>query len=213
MIRDLQGHVGVPHPSECVSSCVFLLASGVDRFVFGRVGVHRPYFTTLSTKLAPGEVSRAYQEQRTQITKYLHDMNVPSSLLDLMDETPPESVHYLTKTELAKYHLNAVDPIFDERRIADNAYVRGLTSAEYRQRLVEEDSICGTIEATCNSGTSEQTEQCRLQHMTCTQAVSWGLSIPEYLKRQKEAQRCPSFRESASLDAFMACIKSAMLGR
>ena len=223
ILRDLQSHIiiggfvstptGMDPTDECVSSCVFLLAGGVSRLVIGRVGVHRPYFTALSTKLAPAEVSQAYEQQRTMIIKYLNDMNIPLSLLDFMDETPPESIHYLTVTEIAKYHLNGDDPLFNERIIARNADVRGLTSAQYRQRLVEEDSICGTIDSTCNSGTSEQIQQCRLQHITCTQAVSWGLSIPEYLKRQKEAQRCGTVGESASVDALTACVKAAMLGK
>jgi hypothetical protein len=33
------------------------------------------------------------------------------------------------------------------------------------------------------------------------------------LKRQKEAQRCGSLGESASVDAFTACVKAAMLGK
>jgi hypothetical protein len=213
IIRALQARTVVPLPDECVSSCVFLLAGGVDRVVWGMVGVHRPYFPTLSTKLSPDEVSQAYEQQRTLIRKYLNDMNVPSSLLEFMDETPPESVHYLNQIELVKYLLNSVDPIFDERRIARMADVRGLTSSEYRQRVVEENAICGTIESTCNSGTAAQIEQCGMQHLTCTDAVSWGLSIPEYLKHHKEAERCPSLRESASVDAFVACVKAAMLGK
>jgi len=224
ILRDLQSHIiiggFIPTPTgmmeatgECVSSCVFLLAGGVSRLVIGRVGVHRPYFTALSPKRSPAEVSQYYEQQRTMIIKFLNHMNVPLSLLDFMDETPPESIHYLTAAELAKYHLDGDGPIFNERIIARMADIRGLTSAQYRQRLVDEDSICGTINATCNSGTLEQTAQCRDQHFTCTSAVSWGLSIPEYLKRQKEAQRCGSLGESASVDAFTACVKAAMLGK
>jgi hypothetical protein len=224
ILRDLQAHIiigGVgprnaagmyPTTGECVSSCVFLLAGGVSRLVIGRVGVHRPYFTALSTKRAPDEVARDYGQQRTIITKYLNDMNVPASLLDFMDETPPESVHYLTELELTKYHLNADDPIFNERQIARGADIRGLTSAQYRQRIVEEDTICGPI-SKCSFGPLEQHDQCLTEQLTCIEAVSWGLSIPEYLKRGKEAQRCGSLGESASVDALRACVKAAMLGK
>ena len=213
LIRELQATTAVPFPDECVSSCVFLLAGGVDRVVLGLVGVHRPYFPTLSTKLSRDQVSQAYEQQRTLMVNYLNDMNIPSSLLEFMDETPPKSVHHLNQVELAKYHLNAVDPIFDERRIAHMADMRGLTSSEYRQRVVEENAICGTIGSTCNTGNATQIERCGMQHLTCADAVSWGLSIPEYLKRHKEAERCPSLRESTSVDAFAACIKAAMLGK
>jgi hypothetical protein len=32
--------------ARCVSACVLILAGGVDRTVYGRVGIHRPYLET-----------------------------------------------------------------------------------------------------------------------------------------------------------------------
>jgi hypothetical protein len=211
LIRDIRAEVSVEPHDKCISSCIFLLLGGVERKLRGDVGIHSPYYSARSTKLTRSEISRANEQQRALIAKYLDDMNVPLSLLDFIYKTPPDSIHFLSRAELAKYHLNSVDPMFDERRSAFTAALRGVTSAEYQQRIVEDDSICGAFESTCNAGTEEQIAQCRLQRQTCTDAVSWGLSIPEYLKRNNEAVRCPSLRDSASVDAFVACIKAAML--
>jgi Clp protease len=208
ILRELNALVVVFVDGECTSSCVFLLAGGTSRLSLGRVGVHRPYFSVLSTKLAPAEVSRAYEEQRALIAKFLNDMHIPSSLLDFMEETEPEKTYYLTPAEVTKYQLNGRDPIFDEMQTARQAEMRGITSAQYRERVAEEDTICGTLDS-CYSDAKEQYEQCSSRRLTCIQAVSWGLSIPEYSKRQKDAQRCSSLRESA----LVACIKKAMLGR
>lgn len=42
-IRDLGALVMVEKHSQCLSSCVFILAGGASRFVQGIVGIHRPY--------------------------------------------------------------------------------------------------------------------------------------------------------------------------
>jgi hypothetical protein len=213
IIRDIQAEVSVEPHDKCISSCIFLLLGGVARKPRGDVGIHCPSYSTPSTKLTPSEISRADEQQRSLIAKYLDDMNVPLSLLDFIYETPADAIHLLSRAELAKYHLDLVDPIFDGRRTAFMAALRGVTSAEYQQRIIKDDSICGAFESTCKVETEEQIAQCRLQRLTCTDAVSWGLSIPEYLKRNNEAVRCPSLRDSASVDAFVACIKAAMLSK
>src|SRR5699024_8999956 len=44
-LRQAEARVFVAVPSSCISACVFTFVGGVERSVFGRLGIHRPYST------------------------------------------------------------------------------------------------------------------------------------------------------------------------
>jgi ATP-dependent protease ClpP protease subunit len=229
MLRELQAWVWVSE--ECSSSCVFLLAAGVQRTTLdARVGIHRPYFTNLSAKAPAADVSRTYAEERERIARFLSDMNVPLSLLEAMEATRPERILYLSKNELSLYRLDYHEPIFEERLVARHAAQRGITSAEYRKRSAQGIAICGdpnACEKILGPGGAaaaawpadalkiNQYFECTNNNFRCHEALTWGLSLPEYVKRREKADRCPEMPHAIETDKHLEtnCEKETMLAR
>jgi ATP-dependent protease ClpP protease subunit len=120
--------------SKCLSSCVFLLMAGLERWVISdEVGVHRPFFTDLNSQTDINEIKNMRLKGIERIRTYLTEMDIPTSLLDLMMTTPPNEIKYLNLEERKNFGLYGADPSWDEKRNAILASYYGLTSSEYRK--------------------------------------------------------------------------------
>jgi hypothetical protein len=142
LIRKYNLYTRVPYNWACESSCVFLLAAGVQRDVFGVVGIHRPYLVELKGAISVSDVAKMRKEINQQIRIYLDEMDVSATLLDKMLSTPPDQMRYLDHAELAELRLSIDDANFEEKMIAEKAAMYRLTSSEYRARNSEAKLIC-----------------------------------------------------------------------
>jgi hypothetical protein len=128
--------------SKCASACAFILAGGARRLVGAEtfVGVHRirsfyvytrvlrTYRMTSSRKrvVRQRRVARRMVETRTpqraydQIGRYFAEMGVGDPILTLIQATPSDSLHWLTRDELRTSQL-ATDWIDGERLLSDPA--------------------------------------------------------------------------------------------
>ena len=165
VIRKVDAKVIVPIGSECLSSCVFVLLAGVDRQSYGKVGVHRPYFGHLSELADAEAVRKARDHFLSGIKVYLDEMNVSPRLLDIMLSVLPENMRTLTTSELLELRIIGVDANFDERQVAKEAWIYGLTSAEFRKRRSIFLNTCPPL--TIDGGSDEflAREICQLQTM------------------------------------------------
>lgn len=114
--RDKSRHdraVVVNETSVCYSSCVFILAAGLQRIVYGKVGIHRPFASNPKNSL---DDSQQWLEKVAADAKsYLREMRVSESLYTDMLNVPPDQIHiFSSQTELNRYGLLARDPAFDE---------------------------------------------------------------------------------------------------
>jgi ATP-dependent protease ClpP protease subunit len=161
LIRKTELRIIVPYDSICSSSCVFLLAAGVKRTVVGKVGIHRPYFSALDY----GETYKSVQLKRERLAEtiknYLHEVDVSTALYEAMVAVPPESIRYLTDSEVAAFRLSGDDAAYEERNVATNAYMIGVDSATYRQ-LRQASKV-----------------QCKSLDMDCHDSVMFGVSTKE----------------------------------
>jgi hypothetical protein len=144
IIRQNDLSVIVSEVGYCRSACAFLLAGAVNRFVYGEVAIHRPYFSQLAQGLIPQQVDSKYKKLVQVISAYVQEMNVPQSLADAMLAIPPGQMKILTRDEIARYMLDQTDPAYDERRTARIAAAYRLDSNEYRRRGAIADSQCET---------------------------------------------------------------------
>ena len=133
---------------QCHSSCVLIYSAGVERKNPAEsarlrgdqsppstgIGIHQFYFLHVSPNATSEEITAARNKQKNQIRAYLSDMNVSAQLLDAMEAIPPERMRILKTSELHQYGLGPVDPVFDEKRVAREASLYKLTSAEFRKR-------------------------------------------------------------------------------
>ena len=119
----------------CASACVLLIAGAPVRVIFstGAVVIHRPYRSEARV-LGADSAQRAYEARNARISAYLHEMNIPATLLDAMLRVPSESGYRLSEDELFAFGLNENDPVYEEERNAEAAKRRGLSMSDYLGR-------------------------------------------------------------------------------
>jgi hypothetical protein len=164
--------------ANCQSSCVFVLMSGVMRFGFdsggsaSRVGVHRPH---LGEAEVGQDFLRSYRQLRSELEAYFDEMRVSRALLDLMYSVRPEDMRVLANSELEEL-LPIDDPVYDEQQTTVLAMRYGVTNSEIRSRNAQADVCRQRFNA----------KQIAFEDMEpCRQAILWGLTLSEYLLRDR----------------------------
>jgi len=150
IIRENKFHVMVGNKKQCLSSCVFILASGVRRDSAGRVGIHKPYFSDLNEKMNVVEIRKIREENLNKIKEYLKFMDISESMLDAMLSVEPNKMKILSDKELEHFRLSIPDANYEEKSIAKDAHEFNLTSAEYRKRSAVVETKCGNIASKLN---------------------------------------------------------------
>lgn len=179
IIRREKGFVMVHFDSKCFSSCVFLLAAGVQRMTIGDVGIHRPYFSALSNADDVSVVRAKREAINKRIRAYFDEMDIPQGLLDLMLSIPPGEIKILSKTELVSFRLSGDDPTHDEMETAQSAYQYNTTSAEFRKRAASSSAKCGTYSLAASSEAEER-------RYLCSQATLLNISVQEVQERRNK---------------------------
>jgi len=145
MLRELDAIIVVEKDGQCLSSCVLILAGGTTRGMYGRIGIHRPYFETPNKSPTSAEVSAAMARVRAKIASYLSGMNVDRTLADDMIKTPPEKIHFLTPNDLNHYGLLGRDPVSEETSSLREASKYGLSRAEHIKRRDKAREVCDPL--------------------------------------------------------------------
>lgn len=133
---------GVVVGTRCASSCVVAFAGAVKRSL-GGIGVHRPYLADGRT-LSSDQIEKEWRAVTGELRSYFEEMNVSLVLVELLMNTPPEKVRWLSEKEQYEYGL-VEDPVADEIDVARAAAYYRLTSAEYRKRYNEALDRCDTV--------------------------------------------------------------------
>jgi hypothetical protein len=136
--------VAVPDKAKCFSSCVYILAAGVTKMVFGDVGIHRPYLLNIPA----GGVEAAMRNALRQSRDYFEYMNIPGQLADTMFSTPPEKLLILGDDQQSFYRLNQTDIAFSEEQDLKKAAFYGMTRQEYIAKwsgFEKESAVCHKI--------------------------------------------------------------------
>jgi ATP-dependent protease ClpP protease subunit len=99
-------NVKVEAGHECLSACVLVLAGGDLRIVYGTVGIHRPFETTVRQLSKSGsELADKYEKVEVEMANFFREMAVSPQLLDLMMATPSTKMRILTGQELEDFGL------------------------------------------------------------------------------------------------------------
>ena len=184
---------------KCNSSCVFLIAAGQSRKVYGKVGIHRPYFVELSPNLSTADIGRIRSEQTRLMKSYFAEMDVPESLLDAMLSIPPENIKILSESELKQYRIYYDDANFEEKETAELAKQWYLTSAEYRKRVAERSKKCSSAMSREDWG----------QYRVCEVMTMVNISKSEAQKRIEKSGECDS-RDGLEL---LRCVFGILAGK
>lgn len=172
---------------SCLSSCVLVLIGGVDRVIYtdadrgAGVGLHRPYFGSLSPNLSSTEIANKREFIRTEIAAHIKEMGISTRLLDLMEAVPPERMKMLSKSEVSDLGLDSVDAVWDEKRVALSAPYYAIPSAEFRKRKAMAGHKC-RVEYDMNASSEESSKNIRDAN-DCEEAMVYGLTVTEYRSR------------------------------
>jgi len=92
IIRERKLNTYVGEDSRCESACVFVLIGGVQRYAFGKIGVHR---TTYSRDIPDDSVvQNDINESNQMIANYIKSMGVSSLLDDAIKNTESWRMRY-----------------------------------------------------------------------------------------------------------------------
>lgn len=132
---------GAPDQAVCSSSCVLLVAGGVERYLIGGLAIHNIFLA--SEGLTYEQVASTRRRFDESIRAFLVEMNVSPQLYDRMLTVPPQRLRLLTEQEREEFGLGMTDPTFRDFRLGDEASRRGIDKTTYIERLGSLLSICG----------------------------------------------------------------------
>lgn len=141
VLRKVSSMAVVHHESQCLSSCVYVLAGAKRRAVDGAVGVHRPYEpdARLATETSQEE---SYRKLERRVKDYLAEVNIPVRLYDDSIFISPDRIKILSEDELEGYGLNQNDPFVDEADAVKEARRLGITRGELASRTALANRSC-----------------------------------------------------------------------
>lgn len=200
----------------CVSACVLVFAGGVNRIVFQDVGrqrglaVHRFYFSDLSPGASREDVSRRYRTLKQAIADYLSEMNISQELLTAMESVPPEKVRFLSEEEVDRYRLKGEDAEWNERQTAKQAYMYGVTSAEFRRREAKADASCQMPSAPVGKMPDAAASS---KYRNCKESILYQVGVAELEKRQAILRRVGKelVKKTKDEGVLSKCIRAIMV--
>jgi hypothetical protein len=134
----------VARGEQCMSSCVFAFMGGDRRTVAGRIGIHRPYFS--STREVPDR-RIIYRQLQKRLQEYMEELDFPLSLYEAVMAVPPESVSMLTPAELKRFYLEGMSPSTQDEADAASARALDISVVEYLQRKALAQPCAGVRDA------------------------------------------------------------------
>jgi ATP-dependent protease ClpP protease subunit len=215
IIRKTRATCVVPDGAQCSSACVLVLAGAVDRLVWGRVGIHRPY----STYVGKRDVKNAeaeYRKTASAVGGFLKDMNLPQTLFEAMVRVPSEQIRSLTNEELVSFGLAGTDPVEEELRDSWFASLYGISKSEYFSRKAAVDEACPPLrisksKAHRNDRSAEGPPLDITELTACRQAFMYGIPVTVYKSRLERAQNLCSSHKNAS-DEWAICAGPLLRG-
>lgn len=143
-IRRADAFTVIWQQDTCASACVIAFVGGVNRLVFGKIGLHRPYVAG-----TPGSAAEMHSERLamdSSIERYLKNMSISPQLLSDMNAVSPDAIRWLDgandDTELKQLQLIGEDVGFADRTDAAMAKKLGITMSEYYARQHKVNAEC-----------------------------------------------------------------------
>jgi len=144
LLRKLGVSTVVARGDQCMSSCVFAFMGGDRRSVAGRLGIHRPYFS--STREVPDR-RIIYRQLQKRLQEYIEELDFPPSLYEAVMAVPPESVSMLTPAELKRFYLEGMSPSTEDEADAASARTLGISVLEFLQQKAQAQPCAGVRDA------------------------------------------------------------------
>lgn len=129
LIRARKLNTYLASDSECASACVHVLISGVQRYAFGDVRVHRATFMYDSD--SDDHVEKFIKEAKKSNEDYVRSMGISIMLADAMDSTVSWSIRQLTELEKTQWQVFGFDTLAEELYFNQTARERHISRNEF----------------------------------------------------------------------------------
>ena len=152
VLRRLGVSTVVARGNQCLSSCVFAFMGGNRRTVAGRIGIHRPYFSS-TRKVA--DRPAYYRRLQKRLQQYVEELDFPRSLYDALMAVPPESISILSAADLKRFYLQGMSPSTEDEADATAARNLGISVLEYLQQKAQAEPCAGMFgsDGACDADT------------------------------------------------------------
>jgi len=129
LIRARKLNTYLASDSECASACVDILISGVQRYAFGAVRVHRATFMYDTDD--DDHVEKFINEAKKSNEDYVKLMGISILLADAMDSTVSWSIRQLTELEKTQWQVLGFDRLAEELYFNQTARERHISRQEF----------------------------------------------------------------------------------
>ena len=130
LVRQRQLPVHVYKDTECLSACTLIYISGVDRYSFGTIGLHRPFLT--GQPHSDGETAASVAAMMAAVKKYVASMGISDRFYELMMNTDPSKMRRY-KGDKIESLVPRLDPVYEEIRTARQARAYGVWRDRFHQ--------------------------------------------------------------------------------
>jgi ATP-dependent protease ClpP protease subunit len=131
LLRKLGVSTLVARDEQCMSSCVFAFMGGDQRTAAGRIGIHRPYFSS-SREVADRRI--LYRQLQKKLQEYIEELDFPRSLYEAVMAVPPDTVSVVAPADLKRFYLEGMSPSTQDEVDAASARALGISVLEYFER-------------------------------------------------------------------------------
>lgn len=147
--------VAVLEGSNCLSSCVIVLAAGFSRSPWGAIGIHRPRFVGAEySLLGYQDLNAAYRGLKDLFRQTFDSYNIHPGIVDEMWQVPSSEIRILNESELTRFGLNKSDAVSEEARLLS------LTAKCGDEAPAIEKAFTQQVESRCADASGKMTGNC-----------------------------------------------------
>lgn len=120
----------------CNSACTYAFIGGIQRYAFGKFGIHNTTFTD-GTEVKRKYVPKIVDKNIQFVTDFVREMRLSSHYATAMLDTPSWTVRYLTDEEKFAWGVNGTDRPESDVQLLEIAKERGMKSGDF-SRIVDQ---------------------------------------------------------------------------
>ena len=141
LIRKNNLNTYVAPKDYCSSACFVIFLGGVQRYGFGNLGVHDSTFSE-DVKYERKDLVKLIEQSDKRHIDYLNEMDISTSLADVIHSTKFWDVRYLTEEEKNLYRVNGTDRAISEILFKEISSEKNITREEFKKILNSQYGKC-----------------------------------------------------------------------
>lgn len=141
LIRKHKLNTFIAPDSQCNSACVLVFIGGVQRYGFGKIGVHSTTFSDgvdIMEKFIPNVVEKDIET----ITNYVKEQRISPQLSSAILATPFWNMKFLSREEKTSWNVNGTDRVEAEILVTRIAKERSMLRGDFADLVGKKHDQC-----------------------------------------------------------------------